>query len=276
MKRISALAWSGLLAFSAAAQAVPKLDSLSATWFQRGTTNEVTVNGEAFGGVSTVLFTGNGLAGNFSAGTANGVTLEGSAGGITVGQADTGKALTLRVIVAGDAPLGGHELRLAGPNGVSNPLAVNVSDLPELLEQKPNNQPTEAPLLTLPAAVSGIIGSSTEADYFRFKARAGERLIFDVQANRFGSPLDPTLPGRKSPAARMPTGWTPSSNSPRPPMANTRRSSPTCVFRAAAITATAWSRARSRTWISSFPSVASAGPRSNCSSRATISTGRTN
>jgi hypothetical protein len=193
MNRIGALALSGLLAFSAAAQAVPKLDSLSATWFQRGTTNEVTVNGEAFGGVNAVLFTGSGLAGNLAAGTANGVTLEGSAGGITVGQADPGKALTLRVIVAGDAPLGGHEVRLAGPNGVSNPLAVNVSDLPELLEQKPNNQPAEAPLLTLPAAVSGIIGGSTEADYFRFRARAGERLIFDVQANRFGSPLDPTL-----------------------------------------------------------------------------------
>ncbi len=182
-----------LAVLAASAQAVPKLDSLSATWFQRGTTNEVTVNGEAFGGVNAVLFTGNGLAGNFVVGAAHGVTLEASAGGITVGQADTGKSLTFQVIVSGDASLGGHELRVAGPNGVSNPLAVNVSDLPELLEPKGNNQPTDAPWITLPAAVSGIIGGSTEADYFRFKARAGEKLIFDVQANRFGSPLDPTL-----------------------------------------------------------------------------------
>ncbi len=182
-----------LALLAASAQAVPKLDSLSATWFQRGTTNEVTVNGEAFGGVNAVLFTGNGLAGNFAVGAAHGVTLEASAGGITVGQADTGKSLTFQVIVAGDAPLGGHEVRVAGPNGVSNPLAVNVSDLPELLEPKGNNHPTDAPWITLPAAVSGIIGGSTEADYFRFKARAGEKLIFDVQANRFGSPLDPTL-----------------------------------------------------------------------------------
>ncbi len=178
---------------TAAAQVVPKLDSLSATWFQRGTTNEVTVNGETFAGLNGVLFTGGGLAGGFTLKKSQGVTLEASAGGIGVGQTDTGKTVTLQVIVAGDATLGAHEIRLAGPNGVSNPLTVNVSDLPELLEPKGNNQPTDAPWVALPAAVSGLIGGSTEADYFRFKARAGEKLIFDVQANRFGSPLDPTL-----------------------------------------------------------------------------------
>ncbi|HTH47135.1 MAG TPA: hypothetical protein VMB21_06465 [Candidatus Limnocylindria bacterium] len=177
----------------ALAQDVPKLDSLSATWFQRGTTNEVTVNGEAFAGINTLLFTGNGLAGGLTTGMSHGVSVEGSAGGITVGQTDASKALTVQVIVSGEAALGGHEVRVAGPNGVSNPLTINVSDLPELLEPKGNNQPTNAPWVTLPAAVSGIIGGSTEADYFRFRARAGEKLIFDVQANRFGSPLDPTL-----------------------------------------------------------------------------------
>ena len=182
-----------LTAWTASAQAVPKLDSLSATWFQRGTTNEVTVTGEAFSGFNGILFTGGGLAGGFISGRSQGVTLEASAGGIGVGQADASKSITVQLIVAGDAPLGSHEIRLAGANGVSNPLTINVSDLPELLEPKGNNQPTDAPWITLPAAVSGIIGGSTEADYFRFKARAGEKLIFDVQANRFGSPLDPTL-----------------------------------------------------------------------------------
>lgn len=182
-----------LASFSALAQPVPKLDSLSATWFQRGTTNEVTLNGDALVGVKELLFTGLGTSGNFGAKTAAGVTLEGSAGGISVGAADTAKLLSVRLIVAADAPLGARELRVAGPNGVSNPLILNVSDLPEQLELKPNNQPAEAPLLALPVAVSGLIGGNTEADYFRFKARAQEKLIFDVQANRFGSPLDPVL-----------------------------------------------------------------------------------
>ena len=182
-----------LASFSALAQPVPKLDSLSATWFQRGTTNEVTLNGDALAGVKELLFTGVGTSGSFGAKTASGVTLEGSAGGISVGAADTAKLLSVRLIVAADAPLGARELRVAGPNGVSNPLILNVSDLPEQLERKPNNQPAEAPLLALPVAISGIVGGNTEADYFRFKARAQEKLIFDVQANRFGSPLDPVL-----------------------------------------------------------------------------------
>ena len=141
-----------LASFSALAQPVPKLDSLSATWFQRGTTNEVTLNGDALVGVKELLFTGLGTSGNFGAKTAAGVTLEGSAGGISVGAADTAKLLSVRLIVAADAPLGARELRVAGPNGVSNPLILNVSDLPEQLELKPNNQPAEAPLLALPVA----------------------------------------------------------------------------------------------------------------------------
>ena len=42
-------------ASAALAQPAPKLDSLSATWFQRGTTNEVTLKGDAFWGVEAVI-----------------------------------------------------------------------------------------------------------------------------------------------------------------------------------------------------------------------------
>ncbi len=180
-------------ASAALAQPAPKLDSLSATWLQRGTTNEVPLNGEALSGANAVLFTGSGLSGTLAVKAPPTVTLEGSSGGLSIGQADTGKTLVLQMVVMAGAALGSRELRLAGPNGVSNPLTVNVSDLPELLERKPNNAADQAPLLELPVAVSGVIGGGTESDYFRFKAKAGEKLIFDVQANRVGSPLDPTL-----------------------------------------------------------------------------------
>lgn len=187
------LLWLASASPLALAQPVPKLNSTSVTWFQRGTTNEVTLTGEALGGVGAVLFTGAGLNAAFATKPPPTVTLEGSASGLSVGAPDAAKSVLLQLAVAGDAPLGSRELRVAGPDGVSNPLTVNISDLPEVAERKPNNQPSDAPLMTLPAAVSGVIGGNTEADYFRFKGRAGERLIFDVQANRFGSPLDPVL-----------------------------------------------------------------------------------
>lgn len=186
---VSALAFG----FSARPQPPPKLDSLSATWFQRGTTNEVTLNGEALSGANAVLFTGAGIAGSFATKPPPSVTLEGSSGGLSVDPADTGKTLTLQLVVTDNAALGSRELRLAGPNGVSNPLTVNVSDVPELLERKPNNAADQAPLLELPVAVSGVIGGGTESDYYRFKAKAGDKVVLDVEANRVGSPLDPTL-----------------------------------------------------------------------------------
>lgn len=181
------------LGFSVQAQPAPKLDSLSATWFQRGTTNEVTLSGDALGGVGAVLLTGAGLSGALTAKAAPSVTVEGSGGGISTGNADNAKSLTFQLVVVDNAALGGRELRLAGPNGISNPLTVNVSDVPERLEPKPNNSADRASWLELPVAVSGVIGGNAESDFFRFKAKAGEKLIFDVQANRVGSPLDATL-----------------------------------------------------------------------------------
>jgi hypothetical protein len=183
----------GLMAVIASGQPAPKLDSLSATWFQRGTTNEVTLSGDAFGGVEAVLLSGAGLNGALTAKAAPSVTVEGSGGGISTGNADNAKSLTLQLVVADNAALVSRELRLAGPSGVSNPVTVNVSDVPERLESKPNNSADQAPWMELPVAVSGVIGGSTESDFFRFKAKAGEKLIFDVQANRVGSPLDATL-----------------------------------------------------------------------------------
>ena len=177
----------------ASAQSVPKLDKLSSIWFQRGTTNEVSLVGDSLGSLSSVLFTGSGISGSISGGSQTPVTLEASVGGLVFGQADKTKSRSIQIVIGTDATFGPHELRAASVNGVSNPLTINVSDLPEFTEITPNNQATNAPFFLLPAAISGIVTTSAESDYFRFRAKAGEKIIFDVQANRFGSPLDPTL-----------------------------------------------------------------------------------
>jgi hypothetical protein len=176
-----------------AAQPVPKLEKIAPTWFQRGTTNEATVTGDSLGAISAVLFNGSGTSGSVSGGASAPVTLEAASGGLLFGQSDKTKSRSIQVIVSADAAFGAHEIRVAGPGGVSNPLTVNVGDLPEIAERTPNDQPASAPLIAFPAAISGVVTANAEVDYFRFKGKAGEKLIFDVQANRFGSPLDPTL-----------------------------------------------------------------------------------
>ena len=84
------------------------------------------------------------------------------------------------------------------PEGDSiNQLRVAVGPYPEVMEREPNNDPQHAQAITLPVTINGRIAGGTAAtpdeDYFRFTARAGERLVFDVAASRLGSPLDSVI-----------------------------------------------------------------------------------
>ena len=182
------------------AQPAPRIDTPAWIWFQRGTTQQVTLTGEALGGASAVFVSGSGASGVLgapapAAGGSATVTLESSRGGLSIGAPAVGdaKSVTLQWRLAADAPLGPRELRIATTNGVSNPVTLQVSDLPEIQERDPNHSLADAQRIPLPAGVSGVIRSAAESDYFRFQAKSGERLLFDVQANRTGSPLDATL-----------------------------------------------------------------------------------
>jgi len=181
--------WLALLLWvpGAVAQPVPKLNSSPALWYQRGTTSEVTLAGEALSSVTAVVTSGSGVGGELVPRSAPALTLEGSAGGLSA-TPDDAKSLPIRLVIAPDAALGSREIRVAGPDGVSNPLTIQISDLPELQEETARNG-----LVPLPAGISGVIGANTEADTFRIAAKAGDTLILDVQANRNGAPLDPTL-----------------------------------------------------------------------------------
>ncbi|MFO1459019.1 MAG: PPC domain-containing protein [Verrucomicrobiota bacterium] len=185
-------AWACGLGGAVCAQPVPRLVSSPVTWFQRGTTNDVVLSGEALTGVQSIWVTGEGVSASPGNLAAPAVALEGSAGGLAAAP-EAAKTLPIRVVIAPGAPLGTRELRVAGPDGVSNPLTLNISDLPERLEPAAG-----APALVPPVAVSGVIGAGAETDTFRFGAHSGERVLIDVQANRLGFPLDPTLVIRDS------------------------------------------------------------------------------
>ena len=189
----AALGWTLTGLHVALGQPVPRLDSPSQTWLQRGTTNEIVLNGEALASVGEVYISGKGLSGGVVPRSPGKVTLEGAAGGLTATPMEPGRNTTVRLVIATDAPLGTREIRLAGPGGVSNPLTLQISDLPEWSERTPDGTLSEAPAYELPGAISGVISSAAESDFLRFKLPAGQRVIFDVQANRTGSPLDPTL-----------------------------------------------------------------------------------
>ena len=184
---------SGLLIVSVAAQSVPKITSLSPEWVQRGTTSLVLIDGDNLSEVRGFLISGDGgLTATNAARLENNGNLEASRGGIVPADPDE-KKLRVRVTVAPDAALGARELRVVTPTGVSEPVALNVDFLRQVTETGRNNDTNHAQLVELPAAIHGVIKESAQSDFFRFKARKEQRLIFDVEAFRSGSPLDSSL-----------------------------------------------------------------------------------
>ena len=65
-----------------------------------------------------------------------------------------------------------------------------TGELIDHTEAEPNDTVAEAELITLPARVSGAMQREGDADCFRFRALAGQRLLFDVNAARSKSQLD--------------------------------------------------------------------------------------
>src|SRR5206468_1854263 len=82
------------------------------------------------------------------------------------------------------------------PSGKSlNKVKLAVGNEPEITETEPNNSPAEAQAVTVPVTINGHVynGKKTGAadeDYFRFRAKKGQRLMVEVAAARLGSPLD--------------------------------------------------------------------------------------
>jgi hypothetical protein len=76
---------------------------------------------------------------------------------------------------------------------LTNPLALDLDDLPEYLEAEPNDEPGQVKPLPLPAVANGRIGKPGDVDYWGFTARKGEAFEFELRASRLGSPLSGVL-----------------------------------------------------------------------------------
>jgi hypothetical protein len=88
----------------------------------------------------------------------------------------------------GDAP---GTVTIAHPQ-VANTVAVRLEPHATIAEVEPNDRqhPQE---IELPATVSGRIEPRGDVDVFRFTAKKGQKLLFQVEAQALGSPLDAVL-----------------------------------------------------------------------------------
>jgi hypothetical protein len=162
------------------AQPVPKINSLSPEWVQHGTSVDVTLSGENLTNVTALLF---------------GADPDSNQRGVAATdlKSTDGKSITAKITVAADASPGEREVRAVSPTGISEPLVFSLSDLPEVNETGTNQSPETAQTFDLPAALNGRIKAPAEVDYYRFHAKKGDQLIFEVYGSRIGSPLDSSL-----------------------------------------------------------------------------------
>ena len=94
-------------------------------------------------------------------------------------------SVSMRVTVAPDAPLGVREFRLATPHhGVSTIGLFIISDEPELMEVEPNNDAEHAQQISLPCVMNGRFQQGEDVDWYKFKATAGQEVVFAVQCAR--------------------------------------------------------------------------------------------
>ncbi|MFP4382104.1 MAG: hypothetical protein ACLFUS_16505 [Candidatus Sumerlaeia bacterium] len=110
------------------------------------------------------------------------------------------ESVLLRVKVDPKAQPGQREIRIKTRNGISNPMVFMVGQTPEIYEAEPN-EPTswgrkieDDNPLSLPVVLNGQIMPG-DVDRFQFKARAGQRLVFETQARRLVPFLADAVPG---------------------------------------------------------------------------------
>ena len=126
-------------------------------------------------------------------------TLPGSFTALASAKQGMGQGLPFLVEIAADAPIALYPVRVETEQGLSNILLFSVGAFPEVGEtegededKNTNDEPENAQAIETPVIVNAAL-EGAERDVYRFHARAGQRLVFEVEGRRAGSALDPAL-----------------------------------------------------------------------------------
>ncbi|HTH50174.1 MAG TPA: hypothetical protein VMB21_21855, partial [Candidatus Limnocylindria bacterium] len=135
-----------------------------------GTTNDLTVSGSELDGPTRLLFS--------------------DARILATNQ--PGNASVFTVIVPPEVPPSFVDVRFLGRFGVSNPRALAIGDMPEFTLPGTNTSAAAAFELPLNAVVNGKTVAN-HASWFRFPAKAAQRLVVRTQSRELDSRLEPML-----------------------------------------------------------------------------------
>jgi hypothetical protein len=188
-----------LSSFAIASQPIipPTLTTISPSGMQRGTTATFAIDGRNLSGATEVIFDAPGIAGKLTDVQDVPEKITGPrAGEDLAAQVPLGKkqSAKLEITIAKDAEPGIHRFRVKTPLGTSNMLSFAVGTLPEIkMRDKAMDAGAPAQFVDLPATLIGSIEGPGEKDAFEFEGRAGEDIVFRVQASELGSDLASAL-----------------------------------------------------------------------------------
>lgn len=146
----------------------PVLSKVDPPGGQRGTEVDVSFHGERLEGINSVLFYEPGLS-------------------LKDLQIKEGKLASGKLVIAPDATLGEHSLRLTGPGGVSELRSFWIGQFPTANETEPN-PPDKAQRIELNQTVHGVAGNEDD-DAYVVTLKKGQRLSAEVEAMRLGRTL---------------------------------------------------------------------------------------
>jgi hypothetical protein len=134
---------------------------------QRGKTTEIEVVGQMnFAGAYKALFEGTGIIAE--------VASPPPTPGVVI------KNVKMKVTVAKDAPLGVREFRIATSLAVSSVGQLVIVDDPVVMESTANNTVAQAQAIKLPCVLAGKLEVVEDLDYFKFDAKEGETVTFEM------------------------------------------------------------------------------------------------
>lgn len=99
-----------------------------------------------------------------------------------------------KITLPADTPVGPNWKQVSYNKATTNPVPIFATTLPLTLESDADNTtPDGAQVVSIPAGINGRVAEDSDVDCFRFSAKKGEKLSFEVRARRYQSSLDPYL-----------------------------------------------------------------------------------
>jgi hypothetical protein len=105
----------------------------------------------------------------------------------------TAEQAEIEIAPAADLPRGRYSVWTVSPGGESAKLPIEVDDLPQSLEAEPNDSLATAQMLAAPAGLWGLLAAKGDVDHFRFQAKAGTTVVFELTAAAIGSKANAQL-----------------------------------------------------------------------------------